>query len=85
MAGLRRISWFQRQSGWDYAQSWRDKHRAMAQSFLDDNAATGSALTTAWTNFASGSATLAAQAATKRIQAEAKAKMDELSKIDLSI
>lgn len=85
MAGLKRISWFQRQSGWDFAQSWRDKHRAMTQSFLDDGAMTGSGLTTAWANFSSGSAALAAKAAASRINAEAKAKLDAAAKIDISI
>lgn len=85
MAGLRRISWFPRQSEWNYAQSWRDKHRALAQSFLDDGSSVSGALSAAWQNFTSGSAMLAAQAATKRIQAETKAKFDELSKIDISV
>lgn len=85
MAGIKHISWFQRQSGWDYAQSWRDKHRAMTQSFLNDNAATGSALTTAWVNFSSASAALAAKAAMTRIQAETKAKFDEVAKINISV
>ena len=85
MSGIRRISWFQRQSEWQYAQSWRDKRGSMAQSFISDGATIGSALTTIWANFSSGSAALSAKAATTRIQAETKAKFDELSKINISV
>jgi hypothetical protein len=57
----------------------------MAQSFITDGATTGNALATIWANFSSGSAALAAKAATARITAETKAKFDEISKLDLSI
>lgn len=85
MADIKRISWFRRQSEWEYAQSWRDKHRTMTQSFRDDASMTGSSLVSAWTNFSVGSAALAAKAATTRIAAQAKAKLDEVAKLDISI
>jgi hypothetical protein len=85
MSGIRQVGWFRRQSEWDYAQSWRDRRGSMAQSFIRDGAMTGSALTTIWANFSSGPAALSAKAAATRIQAEAKAKFDELSKINISV
>ncbi len=84
MAGIRKISWFRPLSGYESASVWRDKHRTMTQSFMNDASAIGNALNTAWINFSAGSANLAAQAATARINAETKAKFDELSKIDIS-
>jgi hypothetical protein len=85
MTALRRISWLSRQTEWQYAQSWRDRRGAMAQSFITNGAVTGNALATIWANFTSGSAALAAKAATARLPAETKAKFDEISKLDLSV
>jgi hypothetical protein len=83
--GYRGISWIKSMSGWESMQAWRERRQAMAQQYLSDGATISNAFATAQVNFSSGSAALAAQAATKRIQAETKAKFDELAKIDLSI
>jgi len=83
--GYKGISWVRSMSGWESMQAWRGRRQAMAQQYLSDGAAISNAFANASINFSSGSASLAAKAATKRIQAETKAKFDELSKIDVSV
>jgi hypothetical protein len=83
--GYRGISWIKSMSGWESMQAWRERRQVMAQQYLSDGAAISNAFANASINLSSGSAALAAKAATKRIQAETKAKFDELSKIDITI
>jgi hypothetical protein len=49
-------------------QAWNQSRAAISQQFLDESSVLNSALTNAMSNQISGTATLAAQAALKRIQ-----------------
>ncbi len=68
-----RFSFFRTYSAWQVDEAWRARRRDIAQSYLADGAATGSAIASAWSNQIQGSAALAANAAVARIQAAAKA------------
>ena len=84
MTALRRIGWLSRRTEWstrspgatgaEHGAIVHHQRRDHGQRRDDDRA-----------NFSTGSAALAAKAATARISAETKAKFDEISKLDLSV
>jgi hypothetical protein len=74
----KKFNWIRKLSAWEEAQAWRAKRRAMVEDFETNNAMLANAYSTAQANLISGSATLAIEAATARIQATAKAKINTL-------
>lgn len=74
-----------RQTAWQQSIALREKRREMAQRFLNDSLALGTAINTTWSNQISGRAELAAKAAANRVTAEARAKMAEASTIDITL
>jgi hypothetical protein len=65
---IKRFSWVQRPSTWEYAQAWKSHRSAMVQSFLGDASAASSSFLDAQWNFSTGMASLAAQASIQRAQ-----------------
>src|SRR5689334_1610574 len=69
-----RYTAYRQMTPWEATQAWSAKRKVMRQEFESRVSAAGSAFTDAWTSQSSGSANYAVQAATIRIQAEAKQK-----------
>jgi hypothetical protein len=65
-------------SSWERMESWRLSRRNIVRQFIDQRQTALNGLSTAWTDNISGTANLAAQAASKRVQAETKAKIDKM-------
>ena len=78
--GFRRIKWFNPPSAWQDMQHRRERRSAAIKAHLDMMDAVNTAFSAAQQNNISGVATNAAQAALKRIQADAKAKSAEILK-----
>ena len=76
-----RFSFARTYSAWEINQAWRARHAAMAQRYLSDASAIRSALAGASTNQIDGVAGLAAKAAVSRIEKEATAKKDSISRL----
>jgi len=85
MAGLKKISWFRKQSGFEQMQMWREKRRAANESYVNSNAEVANAFTGAFISQTQGLAELAARAAAKRVVEQTQAKFAELDKIDLKV
>jgi hypothetical protein len=85
MAGLKKISWLRKQSGFEQMQMWREKRRAANESYLNGNAELANAFTGAFISRTNGMAELAAKAAGKRVLAQTQAKFAELDKLDLKV
>lgn len=80
---IKRFNWVNRPTRWEHAQAWTAHRKQMVQAFLDDGAATSTALTDAQNNLNTGLATLAAQASIIRAQNEiAAAKEKAVSAVD---
>ena len=73
ISGTGRFSFIRTYSAWQVNEAWRAQRRAIAQGYLADASAAGSALATAWSNQIQGTAMLAAQVAAARIQLESQA------------
>ena len=73
ISGTGRFSFTRSYSAWQVNEAWRAQRRSIAQGYLADASAAGSAFATAWSNQIQGTAILAAQAAVARIRSEGQA------------
>jgi hypothetical protein len=84
MAGiqLRRIKWLRTPSAWEQTKAWREARKEMMARFQQSAADATSSFTSAWQNKITGTATLAAQAAIDRSNAEIKAAKEQAETIN---
>jgi hypothetical protein len=71
------FNWLPTQSSWQESEAWRARRQALVQDTLNAGDTANSIFATAATDQIKGLATLAAQAAVKRIKAATKAKIDQ--------
>jgi hypothetical protein len=75
----KKFYWITKRSAWQETQAWREKRRAMAEQFKNDSAILANSFGSAQANLITGSTTLAIQAATTRIQAAVRAKLNTVA------
>lgn len=78
-------TWSRSLSAWQSLQLQRQRQQEMAAQFMSDASTISSALTSAWSDQISGTATLAAQAAADRINAATALAKSAASSIDTTI
>lgn len=76
----RTMNWFPKQSAYNYAQSLATKRREVAQASIADTEALANAFSSASSTASAGMVDITMKAALARIQAAAKAKLEEASK-----
>jgi hypothetical protein len=76
---VKRFNWVRAPSGWERVQAWQERRRAMRADFEAASNTAVSAFATAWSNQITGTSNLAAQAASDRVQATVKAKIDTIA------
>jgi hypothetical protein len=72
-------------AGWRQMQNWFNSQAAITQQDASVNDAANNAFATAQSNYFQNLATLTAQAALKRVQAQAQAKMNALKTLGNSV
>jgi len=88
MAGfqIKTIKWVRTPTFQENAETWRARRQAARESFESNTSAVMSAFRSINSDFATGMSSIAASAAVKRMQDEAKAKAAEnANAIDLSV
>ena len=77
----RTMGWIQKPSAYQYSQQLNAKRKALAQSFIDSQAAASTALFSAQDNFVAGTVENAYKAVIKNAQEKAKTQLDEVGDI----
>lgn len=72
-------------TAWEHAQAWREKRRALAQSFMNDARNASDAFNAAWSNQITGAANLTAQAALDRIRIATALAKDAAGGVDKTV
>jgi hypothetical protein len=79
MTAIRKFNWLPLPSAWKQAEAWRARRAAMASDQVNASDTFNSMFAKANTDKIAGMAKIAGDAALKRINAEAKAKFDEIA------
>jgi hypothetical protein len=75
----KKFYWITKRSAWQETQAWREKRRAMAEEFQSKTATLANSFASAQANLISGSTNLAVEAATARVQAALRAKLNTIA------
>ncbi len=74
--GIRKFGWLRTPSAWQQAETWRARRASFVESSISASDIVNATFAQAATDQGKGLAKLATQAAVKRVQAEAKSKID---------
>jgi len=81
--GIRKFGWLRSPSAWQQAETWRARRANFAENSISASDTVNATFAQAATDQGKGLAKLATQAAVKRIKTAAKAKLDEVAKINI--